>query len=83
MSPVAMLKHAPCQGQRTCPLDSTPEITAYDMLDPAIFSSSSRGDIKAFPSKKRNVISPGSICLKSHSFVHFQEIVAITENINQ
>lgn len=25
MSPVAMLKHAPCQGQRTCPLDSTPE----------------------------------------------------------
>lgn len=25
MSPVAMLKHAPCQGQRTCPFDNTPE----------------------------------------------------------
>lgn len=25
MSPVAMLKQAPCHGQRTCPFDSTPE----------------------------------------------------------
>lgn len=24
MSPVAMLKQAPCHGQRTCPFDSTP-----------------------------------------------------------
>lgn len=27
MSPVAMLKHAPCQGQRTCPFDKTPGAT--------------------------------------------------------
>lgn len=30
MSPVAMLKHAPCQGQRTCPFDNTPEMTGND-----------------------------------------------------
>lgn len=24
ISPVAMLKHAPCHGHRTCPFDSTP-----------------------------------------------------------
>lgn len=37
MSPVAMLKHAPCQGQRTCPLDNTPglkmlNISYYTLL---------------------------------------------------
>lgn len=30
MSPVAILKHAPCQGQRTCPFDNTPEMMGND-----------------------------------------------------
>lgn len=30
MSPVAMLKHAPCQGQRTCPFDNTPDMMGND-----------------------------------------------------